>query len=77
MLENDILIVLVKWSKTIQFGERILRIPLINIPDNILCPMKAYKDMIKAIPAHKTSPAFCILKEGKCNQLFINNFKIN
>jgi hypothetical protein len=35
LLENDILIVLVKWSKTIQFGERILRIPLINIPDNI------------------------------------------
>lgn len=35
LLENDILIVLVKWSKTVQFGERILRIPLINIPDNI------------------------------------------
>lgn len=41
LLENDILIVLVKWSKTVQFGERILRIPLINIPDNILCPVKA------------------------------------
>lgn len=35
LLENDILIVLVKWSKTIQFGQHILRIPLINIPDNI------------------------------------------
>ena len=77
MLENDILIVLVKWSKTIQFGYRILRISLINIPDNILCPVKAYKDMIKAIPAHKTSPAFCILKEGKFISIIYNNFKIN
>jgi hypothetical protein len=42
LLENDILIVLVKWSKTIQFGERILSIPLINIPDTILCPLVNY-----------------------------------
>ena len=42
LLENDILIVLIKWSKTIQFGQHILSIFfLINIPDNILCPVKA------------------------------------
>ena len=75
LLENDILIVLVKWSKTIQFGQRILRIPLINIPGNILCPVKAYKDMIKAIPAHKTSPAFCILKEGEIIPIIYKQFQ--
>ena len=37
--------------------------------------MKAYKDMIKAIPAHKGSPVFCILKGGKCIPIINKQFQ--
>ena len=37
--------------------------------------MKAYKDMIKAITVHKGSPAFCILKEGKCIPIIYKQFQ--
>lgn len=50
------------WSKTIQCGERTLYIPLVEIPNSSLCPVKAYINMITLIPAENESPAFCILK---------------
>ncbi|XP_070567566.1 uncharacterized protein [Ptychodera flava] len=37
------LIVNVKWSKTIQFGERSLSLPICCIPGSILCPVAAYR----------------------------------
>ena len=59
LIEENLLIILVKWSKTIQFGERVLRIPIVSIPNSILCPVAAYKNMISAIPASHSAPAFC------------------
>ena len=32
----------IQWSKTIQFGERTLVIPLVFIPDSPLCPVQPY-----------------------------------
>ena len=43
---KEILLVFVKWSKTNQFGNRLLKIPLTAIPGSILCPVKAYRNMI-------------------------------
>ena len=39
----DHLIFCMRWSKTIQFGERILETPLIAIPGSVLCSISAYK----------------------------------
>jgi hypothetical protein len=39
------------------------------------CNCINYKDMRKAIPAHKTSPAFCILKEGKFMPIIYKQFQ--
>ena len=47
-----------RWTKTIQRGERILEIPLVKIPDSILCPVRAYKAMCKAIPSATDAPLF-------------------
>jgi hypothetical protein len=38
--------VLIKWSKTIQAGERFLVIPLLPIPHSPLCPVNAYCAML-------------------------------
>jgi hypothetical protein len=47
------LIFYICWSKTIQCGERTLYIPLVEIPNSSLCPVKAYINMITLIPAEK------------------------
>ena len=46
------------WSKTIQFGERTLQIPLVNIPDSVLDPVSAYELLCSRVPAQDTDPAF-------------------
>ena len=58
------LLITIKWSKTIQFGDRILVTPLIKIPDSPLCPVTAYLKMCHAIKADPTDPLFT-LSNGK------------
>jgi hypothetical protein len=47
--DSNFIIINISWSKTIQFGERNLVVPLINIPDSPLCPVKAYHNMFLLI----------------------------
>ncbi len=49
-----------KWSKTIQFGQRVLQIPLVAELGNILCPVSAFKAMIQAVLAPDSGPAFVL-----------------
>ena len=44
------LLVHFKWTKTIQFSNRILILPLVAIPASIFCPVKAYNDMCSLNP---------------------------
>jgi hypothetical protein len=37
--KNNVLIFHIKWSKTIQYGERKLKIPVTAIPGSLLCPV--------------------------------------
>ncbi|XP_069136376.1 uncharacterized protein [Argopecten irradians] len=62
--EGNLLLVVLKWSKTNQFGRRLVRSPLIAIPESPLCPVKAFKHMCALLPAPPSSPAF-LLPEGK------------
>ena len=62
--EGGNLLITIKWSKTIQFGDRILVTPLIKIPDSPLCPVTAYLKMCQAIKADPTDPLFT-LSNGK------------
>lgn len=49
-----------RWTKTIQFGQRKLVIPLLAIPGCPLCPVEAYIRMCRLVPAQVSSPAFVI-----------------
>ena len=62
--KGDFLIVKFRWTKTIQKGERILEIPLVQNSDSVLCPVKAYRLMCKAIPATADSPLF-MMRDNK------------
>ena len=55
---QDVLVVLIKWSKTNQFGSRLLQVPLVAIPESILCPVMAFKNMIRDTPASVHDPVF-------------------
>ena len=52
---DDILVVKIKWSKTIHFGERVLKIPLLEIQKSDLCPLKAF---ITETSPYKSDPRF-------------------
>ena len=54
------LIVHIKLSKTIQFGQRILKLPLVEIPGSVLCPVKAFNKMCKMVPALPSDPLFTL-----------------
>ena len=54
------LLVTFKCTKTIQFGERLLLIPLLRIPGSPLCPVTAYRRMIELVPARRSCPVFLL-----------------
>lgn len=52
------LLVLFKWSKTIQFGERRLMLPLVRLENSPICPVAMYSRMLNFYPAPPSAPAF-------------------
>ena len=64
-VEANMLIISFRFSKTIQFGERILQTPLIEIEDSILYPVKAFFNMFKSIQINGEDPSFS-LSNKKC-----------
>ena len=55
------LVVLIKWSKTNQFGNRLLKTA---IPGSVLCPVSAFLNMIGLDPASDEDPAFGLKGRG-------------
>ena len=75
LLHKDVsnyLVVSFRFSKTIQFGERILETPLVKIPGSKLCPVTAYEKMCRMIPADAEDPLFS-LPNRKC--VFYSKFQ--
>ena len=52
------LLVRISWSKTNQFGKRLLKIPILRIPASNLCPVAAFERLLKVAPAPPSAPAF-------------------
>ena len=60
--EGELLLVTMNWSKTIQYGERLLQTPLIPIPGSVLCPVSAYNNMCSQVKAKPDDPLFSLPK---------------
>ena len=54
------LFVIFRWSKTNQFSNRSHMVPILAIPNSILCPLKAYTRMLEVLPGDGGLPAFFI-----------------
>lgn len=72
---NNVLLVRVKWSKTNQYGEREIIIPLVRISGSPLCPVQAFLHMISLVDVPEDSPAFCIVKKGKIYPIIYSQFQ--
>ena len=67
----------VRWSKTIQFGQRVLTFPLPYIPGHILCPVKAVYHAFSFVPSAPLSAPVWMLKSSQCLTVpqFVTHFK--
>ena len=69
------LIIIIRWSKTIQFRQRILTLPLPRILSHPLCPLQAtFKAFQRTCSAPPTGPAFIISESPPYQPLTVNNF---
>lgn len=48
------------WSKTIQFGHRVLELPLVRVPYSPLCPVRMFYLMCELVPAPNSAPLFVL-----------------
>ncbi|XP_071172179.1 uncharacterized protein [Mytilus edulis] len=69
---EDYLLVQFRWSKTIQFGERVLEIPIVKNLSSPLCAFSAFKAMCAKFPALASSPAFLVLSGRKTKPVSYN-----
>ena len=58
-----------KWSKSDQKHASSHFIPLVNMPELVLCPLKAYACMVTLIPALLSEPTFGLPHKGKLRPL--------
>ena len=63
-ITGEVMLLVFPKTKTIQFGERVLKVPLVAIAGSPMCPVSAYQRMIAAIPAPAGAAAFSYLKSG-------------
>ena len=59
-MEQAYLVVLIKWSKTIQKSTQGTYIIIPRLANSLLCPYQAFLSMCKSQPASKNSPLFQI-----------------
>lgn len=74
-VDSHMLLLVFTKTKTLQLGNKVLKIPVLSIPSSNLCPVVAYKSMISRIPAPLESPAFVIPKGGTLAPYTYNRFE--
>ena len=57
--EQNVAIVGVTWSKTIQFRNKLLEVPLFQIPNSPLCPVTVLRALL-SLPGKKHHPLFAL-----------------
>ena len=66
---NKGLLVQFRWSKTNQFGNKVLFVPVLAIFNCLLCPLAAYVNMVKLVPAAEDGPAFVLAIDDRCHPI--------
>lgn len=64
-MHNDMLLVHIRWTKTMQFQEKKLIIPVIPFTEGDISAVEWFSKMVKAILASPESPAFAVPTKTK------------
>ena len=64
-LAANAILVNIEWSKTLQYKEKVLPVPLIPIANKIICPVFWTWKLVQRIPARPLDPLFCYHRKGK------------
>ena len=67
-----VMMVDLRWTKTIQFKQRTLRLPIIPFNNKRICPVLWMHYMVNTIPAAPSDPAFTIWHNGTKKALSAN-----
>lgn len=59
-ISSDLILVEITWSKTIQFQQKILLLPLLPAKDRRICPRFWLTHMLRVIPGQPQDPLFSI-----------------
>jgi len=59
-LYRSMLLVRIRWSKTIQCAERVLQVPVLAIPTSPLCPVSAFLRMLRLNASFKCSSSSAV-----------------
>lgn len=59
-LAEKLALIEIRWSKTIQYFQRRLLFPIVQILDNDICPIAWLHRMVTMVKASSTDPAFCL-----------------
>ena len=60
---QDLAIILVKWSKTNQFRDKVAKISIPVLSNSSLCPVASLKTLLQAVPGTQNDPLFTIFKQ--------------
>ena len=63
--DAGVMVIVIRWSKTNQFGDDPMKIPIIADKTNELCPVHWILHLTQRIPAHRDQNLFCYHKQGK------------
>ncbi len=74
-VEDGSLIILIKWSKTLQCHERVVTVPLAAIPGHPMCPVSAYQSMLSLIPGRDNDPLFLLPAGVLTSSMLTKTFK--
>ena len=65
MPDRSTVVLRIRVTKTIQFGQRVLILPFTECPGSVLCPVRAYRGLLLVAPADKNLPLFSCRVKGR------------
>ena len=65
IFSHDMAIIIIKWSKTLQYRDTVTRVHIPVLPDSRLCPVAALKHMLHMTPGSENDPLFSICRQGQ------------
>lgn len=55
----------IKWSKTVQFNEKLLQVPLLPVADVDICPVSWVLELLRQVPGEPMDPVFAVVERNK------------